>query len=320
MPNLFGDERRDKPVDYKFEYHSIKNRFDEMKSQLDEIEKYIRSHADSHVISLPFELKKTIQKILEENNELRTENKELTNELRGFHDQFNQLKDKFNEIEATIDQKNKKITAYEKHNALMSELLDEQKSGWIIRRNLAIRTNPAPNEPNEFRFPLHFNEDNVYDPDSDEKNPRLCHFNYYPAGEYPDGKCSGYTIPWSLYEFLRNNPPVDNTPEKEINQANTKSMSLPFTSPEDLTQYFKETLGDKYYTYTRIDTITKFIFENIEKQFDLDDIGTYCEMTHVKKPSPATIYKHLNLLLKHDIIERKYRGKYEVNKQRLNFH
>ena len=42
-------------------------------------------------------------------------------------------------------------------------------------------------------------------------------------------------------------------------------------------------------------------------------------MKRGKKPVDATIHKHFNLLIEHDIIHRKYHGIYEVNKHLINF-
>lgn len=107
--------------------------------------------------------------------------------------------------------------------------------------------------------------------------------------------------------------------KKEIKQTHKKSKMPKFNSPESLLEYFKEILGEKYYNYSRIDTITKFIFENIDKEFYLDEIGNYCKTKHNREPCRATIHKHLNLLIKYEIIERKHHGIYEVIKQSLNY-
>ena len=85
---------------------------------------------------------------------------------------------------------------------MLNEIVGVQKSDWLIRRDLAIRTNAVSDEPNEFGFPLDFNEDNVHNLHSHKNKSTWCHFRYYFEGKYPDGQFWEYDMPWSLYGFL----------------------------------------------------------------------------------------------------------------------
>jgi len=232
----------------------------------------------------------------------------------------NQIRQQREELEQRIDklekEKNKQINALEKHNALLSELLDERNSGWVTRRDLAIRTNPVPDEPNEFGFPLNFNEEKVHNLHSNEEKSTWCHFKYY--SEEGISELKEYDMPWSLYEFLSGRL-QSNIKTKKIKKTTKKSRLVKFDSPESLLKYFKETLGDKFYSYSLIDIFVSFIFENIKKPIDLENARSYCEIKRGKKPVPATIHKHLNLLIEHKIIYRKHKGIYEVNEQSINF-
>ncbi len=308
MPDFYTREQeRDRHFDFKLAYRGLKRDYDEIKSQLDEIKEYIELNADSHVFSVPFELKKTIKNILDENKNLRVENRKLTIKIQKLNDKTNQLTNIVSELEATINRKNKKIITFEKHNALMSELLDERKSGWIIRRDLAIRTNRMLDEQNEFGFPLNFNEENVHNLHSNEENSKLCHFKYYYDGNFPDGKYKEYDIPWSLYEFLRRKFQVDTGMKKKTKQIHKKSKAPEIKSIDEMKEHI-ESFGEYYYRYSYFEKIGGFLLQHKSKRFCTRDVRQEC-----KGISPATLSKHLKLFGKCNLIYKIKRGLYLVN-------
>ena len=225
----------------------------------------------------------TVMKVDEKRKEidqLKKENNELKIWMPSFKEGLKLLAEKVDSVIKVAKQREEEMNKLREENTFLKELLDKDNADWIIMRDLAIRTNRVPDEPNEFGYPLNFDEEKVYNLQPNEENSK----------------------------------------RKEIKQTHKKSKTLKFDSPESLLTYFKETLGRVYYEYSRIDTIARFIFENIDKPFGREDVGNYCKNEHGKKPSDATTHKHLNLLIEHDIIRRKYHGVYEVNKLLLNFH
>ena len=289
--------------------------------RIEELE-YKISLIDKTLLTLGFnsdELKKALMSALERKDEEIQLLKKEMGETSKLNDKIQHLTDYVKQLETIISKKNEEVSTFEKHNAFMSELLDERNSGWLLRRDLAKRTNPVPDEPNEFGYPLNFKEEKVHNLHSNEEKSTWCHFKYYLQDDFPDGKFDEYDMPWSLYEFLSGRLQVDTKIKKEIKKTPKKSGLVKFDSSESLLKYFKETLGDKFYSYTLIDIFASFIFENIKKPIDLENARRYCEIKRGKKPVPATIHKHLNLLIEYKIIYRKHKGIYEVNEQSINF-
>ena len=309
---LTREQERDRHFNFKFAYQSLKTHYEEIKSQLDEIKEYIKLNADSHEISAPFELKKTIKNILDENKKLRVENRKSTIEIQKLNDKINQLTDRVSELETTINRKNKEIITFEKHNILMSELLDERKSGWITRRDLAIRTNPVPDEKNEFGYPLNFDEEKAHKLHSNEENSECCHFKYYPQGDFPDGKYNEYDMPWSLYEFLSERIPKNITETKAItNREEMKKSPTPsLLVIRDENEFEKhiESYGKCPSDFRELHAVYIFLDENRERTFPRKLFGKKCSI------SPRTVSRYLELLLKCDlIIKLQGRGKHKVN-------
>ena len=109
--------------------------------------------------------------------------------------------------------------------------------------------------------------------------------------------------------------------KKEKKQILDKDKKIKFNSPESLLQHFKKTLGKEYYSFSLIEIVVSFIFENIKKPFDREDVRSYCgPPKRSKKPVPATIHKHLNLLIENGLIHRPHHGLYKVNEHSINYH
>jgi hypothetical protein len=222
------------------------------------------------------------------------------------------LTDRINPLETTLTKKNEEITTYEKHNALMSELLDERKSGWVIRRELAIRTNPVPGEKNEFWCPLDFDENKVHNPRSNEEKSTWVHFNYYPEGDDPDGKFNEVDMPWSCYEFLSGRIPKNIT---ETKQKIRKKGNL-ITPPKSLliiktqNEFFKHLESHDIYpdSIEKVNNVYNFLDENRERTFSRKRFGQFCNI------SPKTVTTYLNYLIKCDMVfQIPGKIKYKVN-------
>jgi len=250
---------------------------------------------------------------------------ELKNErIQSLEKQIGELKEKHEKEIAELQnkfeiEKKQELTFLKEHNAFMSELLDERKSGWIIRRDLAIRTNPVPDEPNKFGFPLDFDENKVHNLQDSGLYRNWCHFKYFYNNDFPDGKYWNYDMPWSCYEFLSGRLEIDKKINKEKKNTVKKTHTKKYNSPDLLIQYFKEQLGKKFYKYTLLSITIDFLFEKGKVEFGWEDIANYCKEKHNKKPVSATVHKHLKLLIEHEIISREYHGVYEVNKLLINF-
>jgi hypothetical protein len=228
------------------------------------------------------------------------------------------LKQRIKELEATIEKLTPENKTLKKENLRLKIISGETKSSWRKDRDWIERDNPITGESEGYHCPIIFNHDYVRDLkkfyNKDEKE-KWCKFRH----PYPDIRDSldPFDMPDTAYRWLKGELPEQKKKEKK--QTLKKDILKKFVSPESLLQYFKENLGKDYYSYSFINEIVQFIFDNINNRFSREDARIYCQNKRGKKPVPATIHKHFNLLMKHNIIFREHKGIYEVNKQSINY-
>ena len=240
----------------------------------------------------------------------------------GWENAFHNLDNKVGELRLQISKLEQEIKELKKENICLKELLGKGSSGWEIKGdNVAVGLDPFDKTIKQYGFPKNFDEKKANDLHFTDDNFYMCSFKYYfmDSHPWPQGPSKEYDMPITLYDYLCSKSKIDVKTTKEVRQTSKKGMPNKFKSPESLLQYFRGTLGKGYYSYTLINIIVPFIFENNKKPFGRKDASEYCKMKRGKKPVDATIHKHFNLLIEHDIIHRKYHGIYEVNKHLINF-
>ena len=223
----------------------------------------------------------------------------------------------FKKRENIINSK-KYVKLLEENSKLKKEIiflkshLGKDETEWIIKRDLAIRTNRIPNEPNEFGFPLNFDEEKAHHLHTSEKNQNWCHFKYYYSSDYPNGKYWEYDMPWSLYEFLSGRL------EESISETKLKlkKKKSPETPPQLLSiiknqDEFKKHLESRDIcpdSITKLDDVYKFLNENRERTFSRKRFGQFCDI------SPKTVTTYFNFLIEcHLIFKIPGKTKYKVN-------
>jgi hypothetical protein len=267
-----------------------------------------------YIISMSLEEKNEVE--VEEDESLPIDSKKNEKDLKLKH-KISELEKELNQVLENNKKQKEEIEKLKKENLRLRIISGETKSGWKQERDWIERDDPITGEPDGYRCPFVFNRNKIINFEkffNKEKNELWCKFRH-PYLEWPRYE---FNMPFTAYLRLKGVLPEQKKKEKK--PIPKRDRAIKFKSPESLLQYFKEKLGKKYHSFSFLEIIILFIFENIKKSFNVENVRNYCEEKRGKKPVPATIHKHLNLLINHDIIDRKYHGIYEVNEHSINFH
>ena len=231
-----------------------------------------------------------------------------------YEEKIGELEKKLRQVLEEYKKQKEEIEILKKENLRLKILSGETKSGWRQDRNMIERDNPITGKLEYYDCPVNFKHELVSKKKYLDENRLKVEFYHNGNMNYDRGY---FPMATDAYLWLCGELPEQRKKEKK--QILKKDRLIKFDSPESLLQYFEEKLGKEYYSHSLIDVFVPFIFENIKKQFGRKDACEYCKSKRGKKPCDATVHKHLNLLIKHNIIFRKHKGIYEVIKQSINY-
>ena len=183
--------------------------------------------------------------------------------------------------------------------------LGKNDSEWIIKIDLAIRTNRIPNEPNEFGFPIDFDVTKVHYLHTSEKNFNWCHFKYFYTNNFPRGNRWSYDMPWSLFDFLCKKFQVNNKTKKEIKKL--KIQKLEFKEKNDIIKHLEES-NENIVDLEYLDVCIDFLWSRKGMKFSTHDFQRESKIS-----STSTVQDYLRMFKRCEIIDKRHKGWFIVN-------
>jgi len=243
---------------------------------------------------------KEVPKLEQRIKELESENKILNGKIEELTKKVEDLK------------------KFEVENQTLKEKLGIVESKWQIERDLAWRNNPITDKFEQYGFPIEFQEIYVENFIFTDEEKNMCRFKLQGKKIWKE-----YDMPFSLYNFLKENSPVTQSLKEFVNnnlgwnditkklndESNQKKedIIIKIDNFNDMKKYM-ESQGEYHYNYRNLELVHKFLIENKDQPFSRTYFTGKCEI------SPRTVSKYLKMLEKCKlIIKLQDRGKYKVN-------